>query len=167
MEYSNRIGDYSKKIEDISRIQQNRIWPLPRFKRTGQDLVVMERSPIYKSIRISLCTGHCHRVHTEWQWPFSAYIPSWWKNLPRLVRVGSALALPFIISTITYKVVVYGTLQLREQLHSPYFYSTPFYTLWSQLRGWEWVTYSMRVDTNVYSESTKTDHPLKMGRTYI
>jgi hypothetical protein len=70
MEYSNRIGDYSKKMEDMSRIEQNRIWPLPRFKRTGQDLV-LERSPMYESIRISLYTGHCHRVHVEWQWPFS------------------------------------------------------------------------------------------------
>jgi hypothetical protein len=29
-----------------------------------------------------------------------------------------------LISTITYKVVVY-TLQLRGQIHSPYFFSTP------------------------------------------
>jgi hypothetical protein len=52
MEYSNRIGDYSKKIADISRVQQNRIWPLPRFKTKGEGLVVLERSLIYKSIRI-------------------------------------------------------------------------------------------------------------------
>ncbi len=141
MEYSNTIGDYSKKIEDISRIQQNRIWPLPRFKRTGQDLVVLERYPIYKSIRKSLCTRHCHRVHTEWQWPFSGVHFIMMEKFA--LAGGGGERMRTSLHNIYHHVHhVYGTLQLREQLHSPYFYSIPFYTLWSQLRVWEWATYA-------------------------
>jgi hypothetical protein len=55
---------------------------------------------------------------------FLAYIPSWWKNLPRLVRVGDA---PFTITTITYKVVVYAPVKRADTLPLfllyPYMYS--------------------------------------------
>ncbi len=37
---------------------------------------------------------------------FLTYIPSWWKNLPRLVRAGDARPPPFTVFTITYKVAV-------------------------------------------------------------
>ncbi len=46
--------------------------------------------------------------------------------------MGGARPPPFTITTITYKVVVY-TLQLRGQIHSLYFYSTPICTLCSTL----------------------------------
>jgi hypothetical protein len=46
------------------------------------------------------------------------------------VSVGGARSPPFTISTITYKVEVYRTLQLRGQTHSPYFYSNPMCALW-------------------------------------
>jgi hypothetical protein len=48
------------------------------------------------SFRVSLFDDLLHRVHTEWQWPiFLAYIPSWWKNQPKLVRVGGCTLTPF------------------------------------------------------------------------
>jgi hypothetical protein len=42
---------------------------------------------------------------------------------------GGACPPPFSISTLMYKVVL-CTLQLRGQIHSSYFYSTPVCTLW-------------------------------------
>ncbi len=77
--------------------------------------------------------GSNHRVH-EWQYGhFLAYIPSWWKNQPSLVRVGGARPPHFTISTITWYTVS-RTLQLRGQMiHCPYFYSTPLCTLWVKL----------------------------------
>jgi hypothetical protein len=38
------------------------------------------------------------------------------------------------LSTITRKILLYGTLQLRGQLYPPYFFSTPICTLWWLLR---------------------------------
>jgi hypothetical protein len=43
-------------------------------------------------------------------------IPSWWKNQPRLVRVGSARLSPFTIVTITYKVAVYAPAERADTL---------------------------------------------------
>ncbi len=57
--------------------------------------------------------------------PLLAYIPSWWKNLPSLVWVGSACPPAFTLSTITSKGVVY----VSAKINSPYFYSTPICTL--------------------------------------
>ncbi len=52
---------------------------------------------------------------------YLAYILSCWKNQPSLVRVVDARPPLFTIST----------LQLRGQIHSSYFYSTPTCTMWS------------------------------------
>ncbi len=61
---------------------------------------------------------------------FLAYIPSWWKNKPRLVRVvGGARPPPFIIVTITYRTKLQCTLQLSGQIHSHHFISTPMYSV--------------------------------------
>ncbi len=59
---------------------------------------------------------------------FLAYIPSWWKNLPRLAGKGVGLRYhpPFTISTITCKVVVHAPAERAET--PPYFYSTPICT---------------------------------------
>ncbi len=52
-----------------------------------------------------------------------AYIPSWWKNQPSLVRVGGYTPTPFHSITIPSKVVVYAPAERADTL--PYFYSTP------------------------------------------
>ncbi len=58
---------------------------------------------------------------------FLAYIPSWWKNLPRLVRVGGARPSPF---TIQYFPSVQScTLELRGQIHPPPISTLPLYVL--------------------------------------
>ncbi len=56
---------------------------------------------------------------------FLAYIPSWWKNQPSLVRAGDASPPLFTISTITYRVVVSYAPAERADIWSPYFYFTP------------------------------------------
>ncbi len=53
---------------------------------------------------------------------------------------GDARPPPVTISTIKYKVVVYTTAERAGTL--PYFCSTPIYSLWSLLRGWEWAAYA-------------------------
>jgi hypothetical protein len=42
---------------------------------------------------------------------------------------GGARPLLFTLFPITYKVLVYSTLQLRVQIHSPYFSSLPLYVI--------------------------------------
>jgi hypothetical protein len=65
---------------------------------------------------------------------YTPYITSWWKNQPWLVRVGvHCTPHPlFTLVTITYKDAV---LQLRGQIHSLYFISTPICTLWAAERA--------------------------------
>ncbi len=67
----------------------------------------------FTSFRSSLAEtdpdGGEHRVHTQsGTCRFLAYIPLWWKNYPRLVRVGGARPPPFTIVTFKYKVAVYA-----------------------------------------------------------
>ncbi len=93
--------------------------------------------------------------YTEWQRPLSAYIPSWWKNSTRLVRVVSAhvLSPPFILSLyLPSHTKLWYTLQLKERAYtvlSPYFYSTLLCTLWPgpgrTERGIYWNLCSKRV----------------------
>ncbi len=67
---------------------------------------------------------HPHRVHIEFQWPFSGvhYIMIiMMVNQPSLVR-GEGLQ---------SRAKLRCTLQLRGQMHSPYYSSTPIFTLWS------------------------------------
>jgi hypothetical protein len=54
-------------------------------------------------------------VHTEGQRPLSG-VHSWWKNWPRLVRVGVHAQPPFTTFTITYKVAVYATAEWADIL---------------------------------------------------
>ncbi len=56
-----------------------------------------------------------HRVHTEWQCNFLAYIPSRWKNPPTPVH--------YIYHASRTK--LWSTLKLRVQILYLYFYSTP------------------------------------------
>ncbi len=58
---------------------------------------------------------------------FLAYIPSWSKTWPRLVRVGGDARPPLHISTITYKFNVVQNILLHLFLLCPY-------TLWFHLR---------------------------------
>ncbi len=54
---------------------------------------------------------------------FLSYIPSWWKNYPRLVRGGCTLhmhAHPLSLY-LPSRTKLQCTLQLRGQIHSPYF----------------------------------------------
>ncbi len=60
--------------------------------------------------------------------PFLAYILSWWKIKPSLVRVGGALPPTFTISTITYKVVVYAPSETTDTLRLFLLY--PYTVLW-------------------------------------
>jgi hypothetical protein len=70
-----------------------------------------------------------HRVHTEWQWPFSGVHSI---MMEKSAQSGEG-ATPFTINTITYKAVVYAPAE-RADIHSPYFYSTPVCTLWLKHR---------------------------------
>ncbi len=65
---------------------------------------------------------------------FLAYIPSWWKNLPSLVRVGDARPPLWLY----LRAKLWFTLQQRRQKHSPYFSSIPICTLWGGARCWVW-----------------------------
>ncbi len=58
---------------------------------------------------------------------FLAYIPSWWKNEPRLVREGGA-GYPLSLYLPSRK-KLQCTLRLRGQIHSSYFISSPTYAL--------------------------------------
>jgi hypothetical protein len=60
---------------------------------------------------------------------FMVYFPSWWKNQPWMVREGvHAHPLTHLLPSRTK---LQCTLQLRRQIHSPYFISTPLCTLWT------------------------------------
>ncbi len=59
---------------------------------------------------------------------FLAYISSWWKNQPKLVRVG-VHAHPLSLNLPSHT-KLWLMLQLRGQIHFPCFYSTPICTLW-------------------------------------
>jgi hypothetical protein len=94
---------------------------------------------------------------------FLAYIPSWWKNQPWLVRVG-LYAHPlsrFTLFTITYKVAVYAPAERADTL--PLFHPYPICTLWATPRGgglyfchpWECVKLFLLVHCTMYSSHTK------------
>ncbi len=55
---------------------------------------------------------------------FLAYIPSWWKNQPRLVRVGSARPPPFTL--LPSRTKLQCTLQLRGQRYTPTISCLPY-----------------------------------------
>jgi hypothetical protein len=63
-------------------------------------------------------SGNCH---------FLAYISSCWKNELNLVRVGGARPPPFTLPYYHVKVVVYAPVEM--QVHYPYFYSIPMYSV--------------------------------------
>ncbi len=65
----------------------------------------------------------CLRVHNEWQWPLSDVHSIMMEKLAQAGVAGGESRPPLTISNISY------TLQLRGQIHSPCFYSTPICTL--------------------------------------
>ncbi len=68
-----------------------------------------------------------HRVHTEWQLPTSG-VNSIMMEKPALAgEVGGARPSPFATFTITNNDAVYAPAE--RAIHSPYFISTPKYTL--------------------------------------
>ncbi len=64
---------------------------------------------------------------TELQWPLSD------GKSGQAGEVGGALPSPFTLYTVLSRTKLCCTLQLRGQIHSPYFYSTPLCTLWLYL----------------------------------
>jgi hypothetical protein len=79
--------------------------------------------------------GVFHKVYTQNNnWHFLAFIPSWWKNLPILLRVVGARPSPFNISTITYKAVVYAP--SSEGRYTPPFSTLPLYVLCGVFYHW-------------------------------
>jgi hypothetical protein len=80
------------------------------------------------------CDGSCreYRIHRVVMITFWCAFHHDGKISPCLVRVGDARPPTFTLSTITSKVVVYAPLQLRGQIHSPCFSSTPTCTLWQK-----------------------------------
>ncbi len=71
------------------------------------------------------CTVHTTEYTQRGNCRFLAYIPSWWKNQPWLVRVrgGGARPPPFTLFTIMYKVAVFAPAE--GQIHFP-FSSIPY-----------------------------------------
>ncbi len=59
--------------------------------------------------------------YTEWQQPLFGIYSIMMEKLAQAGKVGGACPIPFNLSKITYK--VWSTLQLRGQIHSPFFYS--------------------------------------------
>ncbi len=80
----------------------------------------------------SWLSGSQSTVHTEWQWPLSGVHSIMLEKLAQAGEGGGCTPTPF--HYIYHHVAVYGTLQLRWQIHSRYFISTPICTLWSCLR---------------------------------
>jgi hypothetical protein len=69
---------------------------------------------------------HQQRVSTRWEL-HTEYTQS--GNGRFLAYVGCERPLPFTLVNTTFKVTEYGTLQQRGQIHSPYFISTPMYSV--------------------------------------
>ncbi len=55
--------------------------------------------------------------------------PSWW-NVRQKVAIATLCVLPWYLPSRT---MLWCKLQVRGQIHSPYFYSTPLCTLWAYL----------------------------------
>ncbi len=83
---------------------------------------------------VSIFSVCCYSRYLSRWWPLLAYIPSWWKNQPSLVRVG-AHAHPLSLYPPS-RAKLWCTLQLKGQILSPYFSSTHICTLWYMLYKW-------------------------------
>ena len=71
-----------------------------------------------------------HRVHTEWQRPLSGIHSIMMEKLAQACEGGGCTPTPF--RYIYHHVQICGvSLQLRGQIHTPYFYSTPICILCS------------------------------------
>ncbi len=70
-----------------------------------------------------------HRVHTEWQWPISGVHPV---MMEKSALAGEVHAHPLSLY-LPSCTKLQCTLQLRGQIHSPYFISTHICTLWITL----------------------------------
>jgi len=87
-----------------------------------KDLFILLPFDMVNCCTYLLCCEHLspfHRVHTEWQLPISGVHSIMMENQPWLLRVGGARPPPFTLFPSCTK------LQLRGQIHSPYFISTP------------------------------------------
>jgi hypothetical protein len=74
-----------------------------------------------------LLSGYNYRVHTEWQLSLSGVHSVMMEKLAQTGEGWACTPTPFIISTITYKVVLYAPAERADTL--PLFYSTPLCTL--------------------------------------
>ncbi len=74
--------------------------------------------------QLNTCCPHRVQYTQSGNGRFLAYIPSWWKNQPWLVRVRGARPPPFTLVTITYKVVVYASAERADTL--PLFHLYPY-----------------------------------------
>jgi hypothetical protein len=64
---------------------------------------------------------------------FLAYIPSWWKNQPSLVRGGGGVHAHLISLNLDHHVQSCGVRFSCEGRYTPSVYSTPVCTLWSKV----------------------------------
>ncbi len=70
--------------------------------------------------------GYEHRVHTEWHWHLSGVHSIMMVNSAQPGKGGVSMPSPFHTIPSQTKLC---TLQLKRQIHSPYFSSTPICTL--------------------------------------
>ena len=85
----------------------------PSFFVEGQSNRESEREKqrsqvVCTSIKVSIVCVHSQSTQSAWQRPFSGINFIMMGKLAQLVTVGGACPPTFIISTITYKVVVYA-----------------------------------------------------------
>ncbi len=92
--------------------------------------------PFFDPLRLKLILTVVSTEYTQsGNGRFLSYIPSWWKNLPRLGRVGGARPPPFTKVTFMYKVAVYAPAERPAKL-PPYFYYAPMYSVAVKLGSW-------------------------------
>ncbi len=97
--------------------------------------VIFVLSKTHTDIRNFMYTHRFNQGHCK---HFLVYIPSWWKNQPSLVRGGRGVHAqpPFILSTITYKVVVYAPAKRADTL--PLFLLYPYmYSVLLKIPQWQ------------------------------
>ncbi len=94
-------------------------------------VIIMNLNYCSRKERIRRSGRHKHRVPTEWQRQLSSVHSIMMEKLAQAFEGGGVHATPFryTVFTITYKVKLWCTLQLRGQIQSPYFISTPMYSV--------------------------------------
>jgi hypothetical protein len=90
-------NDYRKMIGKCKRL-----FAVVFFGSNHPPFSAIKENPLskfFKYIPLRSLPQSTHRVATATFWP--TYISSWWKNYPRLVRLGGARPPPFTLSTLS------------------------------------------------------------------